>query len=73
METEHRELMQSLEQVMDYHHGFARVHRQLLRLVNRLRATLIEGTNGIRFWSPSLPREAKTALTLLNNYLRLNS
>lgn len=71
--VENRELMQKLEAVLDYHYGFAKVHRQLLRLVHKVRATLFEASNGIRFWKPSLPKEVKTAATLLNSFLRLNS
>lgn len=73
MLLQHRELTLALEQVLEYHRGFEQEHRRLLKLVHRLRETLIESTNGIRFWSNRLPSAARTALTSLNNYLRLNS
>lgn len=73
MILEHRQLVSTLAEVIEFHRGYAQEHHRLVKLVHRLRETLIEGTNGIRFWSRSLPRPARTALTSLNNYLRLNS
>lgn len=73
MVLQHREMISALEEVIEFQRGFAQEHRRLLLLVHRLRETLIEGSNGTRFWSGRLSRAAKTALTSLNNYLRLSS
>jgi hypothetical protein len=73
MVLQHRELVSALEEVIEFHRGYAQEHHRLLLLVYRLRVTLIEGSNGTRFWSGRLSRAAKTALTSLNNYLRLSS
>lgn len=73
MVLQHRELILALEEVIEFQRGYAQEHHRLLTLVHRLRETLIEGSNGTRFWSGRLSRAAKTALTSLNNYLRLSS
>lgn len=64
------ELISSLEETLEFSKGQDQEHTQLVRLASLVRAGLIAGSNGARFWTPSLPRAAKTALTLLNNYLR---
>lgn len=70
MVLEHRELTSVVEELLEFSKGQDEEHTQLVRLASLVRAGLIGGSNGKKFWTPSLPRAAKTALTLLNNYLR---
>lgn len=73
METEHRELILACEDLLEFSKGQDHEHGLLLRMVWRVRAALTQGSNGTKFWNPSLPRPARLALTLLNDYLRRSS
>lgn len=70
---EHRQLTSALEEMLEFSKGQDEEHHRLVKLVWRVRAALIQGSNGTRFWHRMLPSPARTALTLLNNYLRLSS
>lgn len=69
MEVEHRLLRKALFEVLEHHAGHVSEYRRLLRLVSMLRDALTRGFNGSRYWIPSLPAHAKTALTLIGQFL----
>lgn len=73
MLLEHRESRLALEAQAQYIQGFSDVHKRLVRLVSRALKALSPVTNGRRFWIPKLPDEAKTALIVLNTFMRSNS
>ena len=70
---EHRQLISALADLLEFSRGQDEEHLRLVRLVSRVRATLTQASNGARFWMRILPSPARTALTLLNNYLRSSS
>lgn len=70
MMLEHHQLRQALNDLLEYHAGYASTHTHLVRLVKRLLAACSLGTNGHRYWTPNLPQPVKTAAILLNTFLR---
>lgn len=70
MMLEHHELRSAMQDLLNYHQGFYSVHERLVRLVKGVLLAFSQLTNGHRFWMRSLPQKAKTALIVLNEFMR---
>lgn len=73
MLLEHHELRLALSTLLEEYRGYQSVHKHLVRLVKRALEAFSRLTNGQRYWTESLPPNAKTALVLLNSFMRSNA
>lgn len=73
MLLEHRELRLALTTLLEEYRGYQSVHKHLVRLVKRALEAFSRLTNGQRYWTESLPPNAKTSLVLLNAFMRSNA
>lgn len=67
---EHRQLVFMLEQMLEYQHGYARIHLTLSRLVKKMLDAFSTGSNGHRTWVRGIHPAGKTALVLIQQFLQ---
>lgn len=70
MISEHRELVGALEGLIEYQHGYAKVHVHLTRLAKKLLDAFSTGSNGHRSWMRGIHSDGKTALVLIHDFIR---
>jgi hypothetical protein len=68
--SEHRQMVAMLQELVEFHRGYALVHVRLSRLALNLLNAFSTGSNGSRSWVKGIHQSGKTALVLIHDFLQ---